>query len=100
MRVLWRSPSRNGTASGWRISWRNFGEPFSRVKFASSMKKENAFAPAKNTVVSPRIFVFHTLPCFFVRSSVNANGLLRNANASPKYGRPVEPGGGVVIARA
>ncbi len=78
----------------------NFGEPFSRVKFASSMKNANAVGPAKNTIVSPRIRVFQMLPWRFVRSSVNANGFLRNASASPKYGRPIDPGGGVVMGPA
>ncbi len=72
----------------------NFGEPFSRVKFSGFMKNENAFAPAKNTMVSPRIRVFHTGPCWRVRSSVNANGSLRNFSASPTKGAPNVPGGG------
>jgi hypothetical protein len=58
------------------------------------MKYENAFGPAKNTTVSPRILVFQMLPCCLVRDSVNVNGSLRNLRASPKKGAPMDPGGG------
>jgi hypothetical protein len=61
----------------------NRGEPFTRVKWSGSMKNENASGPAKNTTVSPRMRVFHTLPWRRVPASVNANGSARNASALP-----------------
>src|SRR6185295_1690069 len=65
---------------------------------AGSMKNENAFGPAKNTTVSPMIRVFQMLPCCRVRSTVNANGSLRNLRAWPRYGAPIDPGGTCVMA--
>src|SRR5690349_10776311 len=64
------------------------------------MKNENALGPAKNTTVSPRIFVFHTAPCCFVRDSVNENGSSRNFSASPTNGSPMDPGGAFGTATA
>src|SRR5262252_9269798 len=71
----------------------NFGEPAWRVKFSGFMKNENAFGPAKNTTVSPRIRVFHTFPCCRVRFNVNRNGSFKNFRASPTNGAPSDPGG-------
>src|SRR5678809_518471 len=69
------------------------GLPLVRVKLSGFMKNRNASGPVKNTTVSPRIRVFHTLPWRAVRVVMNANGSLRNGSASPRNGRPRSPGG-------